>query len=253
LEGVLELLNGGSQYSLSTTGSLVYVPGGAQTVAERLVWVSRNGAEQSLAAPPHNYVYPRLSPDGRRLAVSISEQETQVWVYDLVRDTLTRLTFAGNVNTTPAWTPDGKRVGLTSNKEGPPNIFWELADGSGGLERLTTSNYINAAGSFSPDGQLLVYVEVNPTTGFDIWTVRLSDHSANSLPFPGQAGQGRKPEPLLRTEFNEAAPVFSPDGHWLAYISDESDRYEVYVQPYPGSGAKYQISTEGGTEPVWNP
>ena len=91
--------------------------------------------------------------------------------------------------------------------------------------------------SWSPDGQLLAFVEVNPTTGYDIWVLRLSD---------------RKAQPFLRTPFNETAPRFSPDGHWLAYISDESGRYEIYVQPYPGPGGKWQISTEGGTEPVWN-
>jgi eukaryotic-like serine/threonine-protein kinase len=85
---------------------------------------------------------------------------------------------------------------------------------------------------------VLAYVEINPTTGYDVWVVRLSDRIA---------------QPLLRTDFNEAAPTFSPDGNWLAYISDESGRYEVYVQPYPGPGGKYQISIEGGTEPVWNP
>ena len=91
--------------------------------------------------------------------------------------------------------------------------------------------------SWSPDGQLLAFVEVNPTTGQDIWVLRLGD---------------RKAQPFLRTPFNEAAPRFSPDGRWLAYISDESGRYEIYVQPYPGPGGKWQISTEGGTEPVWN-
>ena len=102
---------------------------------------------------------------------------------------------------------------------------------------MTTSEYIQAPMSWSPDGQLLAFIEVNPTTGYDIWVLRLSD---------------RKAQPFLRTPFNEAAPRFSPDGRWLAYISDESGRYEIYVQPYPGPGGKWQISTEGGTEPVWN-
>ena len=112
-----------------------------------------------------------------------------------------------------------------------------MADGSGGLERLTTSEYLQAPSSWSPDGQLLAFIEINPTTGSDIWVLRLSD---------------RKAQPFLRTPFNETAPQFSPDGHWLAYVSDESGRYEIYVQPYPGPGGKWQISTEGGTEPVWN-
>jgi Tol biopolymer transport system component len=169
--------------------------------------------------------------------VAIQEQETQIWQYDLSRDTLTRLTFEGNNNLVPAWTPDGKRIAFISNKEGPQNLFWRLADGSGGLERLTTSENTNVPHSWSPDGQLLAYVEVNPTTGYDIWVLRMSD---------------RKAQPFLRTPFNESVPRFSPDGRWLAYISNESGRAEIYVQPYPGPGGKWQISTEGGTEPVWN-
>jgi len=231
-EGVLQAggLTNGSQYSISATGSLVYIPGGAAD-AERLVWVTRSGIEQPLAAPPHAYVYPRISHDGRRVAVSIAEQDIELWVYDLTRDTLSRLTFGGNVNFIPIWTMDGKRVAFYSNKEGPQDIFWELADGSGGLERLTSGDNPQLPGSFSPDGKLLAYFELSPTTGYDIWILRLSDH---------------KVQPFLRSQFNEAAPAFSPDGRWLAYVSDESGRYEVYVQSYPGSGGKYQVSTEGG-------
>jgi len=238
VEGVLQLIRA-TQYSISDTGALVYVPGGVQAAAEHLVWVRRNGSEQTLAATQHIYTYPRLSPDGRRLAVTIAEEDAQIWLYDLARDTLTRLTFGGNINQVPTWTPDGTRIAFNSTTKETPqqNLFWQLADGSGGLERLTTSKYNHGARSFSPDGQLLAYSEINPTTGFDIWMLRLSDRTA---------------EPFLRTTFNEAAPAFSPDGHWLAYISDESGRYEVYVQPYPGPGGKNQISTEGGTEPVWN-
>jgi Tol biopolymer transport system component len=239
VEGVLQSpFSGAAQYSISATGSLVYVSGGAQAAQLRLVWVSRNGAEQALAASAHTYQNPHLSPDGRRVAVGITEQETQTWLYDLSRDTLTRLTFGAKVNTNPVWTPDGKRVVFQSNKEGTPNLFWQPADGSGALERLTTSEYTDAAMSWSPNGQLLAFIEITPSTGYDIWVLRISD---------------RKPQPFLRTPFNESVPQFSPDGRWLAYISDESGRFEVYVQPYPGPGGKWQISTGGGTEPVWNP
>jgi Tol biopolymer transport system component len=237
--------SGAAQYSFSATGSLVYVPGGVQSVQSRLVWVSRTGAEQPLAAPAHAYLGPRLSPDGRRVAVTIQEQESQIWLYDLSRQTLTRLTFEGKNNLAPAWTPDGKRIAFISSKEGPQNIFWQLADGSGGLERLTTSDYTHVPMSWSPDGQSLTFTEVNPTTGYDLWVLRVGDPSAS----PGQV---RKAQLFLRTPFNESVSRFSPDGRWLAYISDESGRYEIYVQPYPGPGGKWQISTEGGREPVWN-
>jgi Tol biopolymer transport system component len=239
VESVLQSSStGAAQYSLSNSGSLAYVSGGVQSAQNKLVWVSRNGAEQPVPAPVLAYRQPRLSPDGRRVAVTIQEQEAQTWLYDLSRETLSRLTFGGKYNNAPAWTGDGKRIAFESNKEGPFNIFWELADGSGSLERLTTSEYANIPMSFSPDGQLLAFIEVNPTTGYDIWVMRLSD---------------RKAQPFIRTPFNESVPRFSPDGRWLLYVSNESGRYEIYVQPYPGPGGKWQISTEGGTEPVWNP
>ena len=163
--------------------------------------------------------------------------DDQIWQYDLSRETLTRLTFAGNVNNRPVWTPDGKRIAFFSTKDGPLNLFWQLADGSGGLEKLATSDLLDVPLSFSPDGQLLAFHEVNPTTGTDILLLRLSD---------------RKVLPFLRTPFNESDPRFSPDGRWIAYVSDESGRSEIYVQPYPGPGGKSQVSRDGGTEPVWN-
>ena len=161
------------------------------------MWVNRNGEEQPLAAPAHAYLFPRLSPDGRRVAVEIADQETQIWLYDLSRETLTRFTFEGNVNRNPVWTPDGKRIAFPSNKEGSQNLFWQLADGSGGLERLTTSEHTQVPMSWSPDGQLLAFLEVNPTTGYDIWVLRLSD---------------RKAQPFLRTQFNETRHGFPPTG-----------------------------------------
>jgi len=125
-----------------------------------------------------------------------------------------------------------------SNRATPnSNVFWQLADGSGSPEALTTfKEFANNLGSWSPDGQVLAFEEVSSATRRDIWVLHLSD---------------RKPQPFLHTQFNETAPQFSPDGHWLAYASDESGRYEIYVQPFPGPGGKWQISTEGGTEPRW--
>jgi Tol biopolymer transport system component len=238
VEGVLQSsVTGGAQYSFSATGTLVYIPGSVQRNQSKLAWVNRNGAEQPVAAPARAYQFPRLSPDGRRVTVGITEQESQVWLDDLSRETLTRFTFEASGSNTAVWTPDGKRIAFQSIREAPPSIYWQRADGSGGLERLTTSQYNRFPVSFSPDGQLLAFVEISPTTGYDIWVLRLSD---------------RKAEPFLRTPFNESVPRFSPDGRWLAYISNESGRFEVYVQPYPGPGGKWQISTEGGTEPAWN-
>jgi dipeptidyl aminopeptidase/acylaminoacyl peptidase len=223
------------QYSVSSPGTLVYVGVGTGGLQRQLVWVSRNGTEQMLPAPAKDYQYVRLSPDGKRAAV---ELDNQIWLYDISRDALTRFTFQGAVNQSPTWTPDGKRIAFYSNKDGTANVYWQLADGSGGLERLTTSRNLHIPTSWSPDGQLLAFFENNPKTNKDIWVLRLSDHKA---------------QPFLVTPFIEGAPNFSPDGHWIAYVSNESGRPEVYVQPYPGPGGKWQISTEGGAEPRWNP
>jgi eukaryotic-like serine/threonine-protein kinase len=231
VENVLEsAASGGAQYSFSNTGTLIYLSGGVQGVQRKLVWVDRKGSEQPLAAPPHSYRTPRISPDGRRVAVS--GVDPNIWIYDLSRDTLTRLTFQpGNL---PLWSSDGKYVTFTDTK----NIYWQPADGSGKAERLTAFNEEGQhnTGSWSPDGQVLAFEEINSTTNRDVWIFSLRD---------------RKSQPYLNTEFNETAPEFSPDGHWLAYASDESGRYEIYVQPYPGPGSKLEISTEGGTEPRW--
>ena len=229
---------GAAQYSVSTTGSLVYIPGGVQANQRRLVWVYRNGAEQPVAAPARGYLFPRISPDGRRVAIGITEHDTQIWLYDLSRETLTRFTFEGSVGLNAVWTPDGNRIAFQSTKEGIPTIYWQKADGSGGLERLTGGQSATVPMSWSPDGQLLAFIDVNPSTQRDIWVLPMGD---------------RKAQPFLRTRFDESVPRFSPDGHWLAYVSNESGRYEIYVQPYPGPGGKWLISTEGGTEPNWNP
>jgi Tol biopolymer transport system component len=239
VEGVLHSsTSGAAQYSISATGTLAYVAGDAQETQSRLVWVNRNGTEQPLSAPAHNYRAPRLAPDGRRFAVSIEEEGQEVWIYDLSREALTRFTSDRSGSNTPAWTRDGKRIAFSSTREGPANVFLQNADGSGGLERLSTSENTQVPFDWSPDGKILVFMQVAPATGYDLWFLRMGD---------------RKTQPFLRTRSNEAAPKFSPDGRWLAYISDESGHYEVYVQPYPGPGGKWQISTEGGTEPVWNP
>jgi Tol biopolymer transport system component len=170
------------------------------------------------------------------VAVQIEEQGNQIWLYELARETLTRLTFDAVQNETPLWMADGKRVVFYSNKEGPLNLFWQMADGSGGFERLTTSTNPHAPVSVSPDGALLAFTEA-PGASRDIWVLRLSDRQA---------------QPFLQTPAIEGGAQFSPDGRWMAYVSDESGRPEIYVQPYPGPGGKWQVSTERGQEPVWN-
>ena len=243
VEGVLQSpVTGIAQYSISSTGSLTYASG-PLAAQSRLVWVSRNGAEQPVAAPPHIYGFLRLSPDGRRLAVTITEQESQhIWLYDFARETLSPFTFGEAADRVPIWMPDGKRIAFISTSGGRQNLYWQLADGSGGLEQLTTGNDLDVPAAFSSDSQVLaLFGQNSDTTGYGLSVLRLSDRKVQRLPRSS------------RTQSNDAVPSFSPDGHWLAYVSDESGRFEVYVQPYPGPGGKYQISTEGGMEPMWNP
>jgi len=226
---------GVAQSSFSGGGSFAYVPGGPNDGERTLLWVDRNGAARPLPAPPRPYLSPRLSPDGQRLAVGI-QGTPGLWLYDLARGTLTRLTeFPFSPH--PIWTPDGKYLTFASVVSGAINLYWTLADGSGTAERLTTSEDGQWPGSWSPDGQVLAFSEADPTTGYDIWVLGLQGD--------------RKPRPFLQTPSNEYGPIFSPDGRWVAYVSDESGRQEIYVRPFPGPGGKMQISTDGGLEPVW--
>jgi len=237
VHGSTNSISSSTDYSLSSNGTLVYVPGSSRTAPVHLEWVTRDGAESPLPAAPHVYVLPKISPDGKRIAIGITEKDTQLYIYDIARDTLNRFTFQGSNNLVPLWTPDGRRIAYISNSSGPRNIFWQLADGSGGFERLNTSPNLSIPGSWSPDGKVLAYAIIAPQTGYDIWTLTPSDH---------------KTQIFLQTKANESAPQFSPDGHWLAYASEESGRFEIYVVPYPGPGGKWQISSDGGREPLWN-
>jgi serine/threonine-protein kinase len=228
--------SGAGQFSVSQSGSLLYVPGGIFPDAERsLAWVDRSGVAQPLALPDKAYASPRLSPDGRRVMVW-TQGDRNIWVHDLARGTLTRLTSEAR-NARAIWTADGTRVTYGSASGGVETLFWKPADGSGPAERLATSDYQQSASSWSPDGQTLAFV-LTPSTGNDIWTLSLSGD--------------RQPRPILQTRYNEAYPDFSPDGRWLAYASNESGRSEVYVEPYPGPGARQPISTDGGTAPAWS-
>jgi Tol biopolymer transport system component len=225
-----------AQFTVSGTGALAYVQGGITPDEHRsLVWVDRTGAVRPLPMPALPYLMPRLSPDGRQVVVYTQQTET-VWIYDLARATLTRLTTEGQ-NDTPVWSPDGKRVAFDSATGGAQNLFWKQADGTGSAERLATSDYLQRPSSWSSDGQTLAFVQNEPMTLNDIWTISLADRN-------------RTPRPFLRTAADEAYPDFSPDGHWIAYTSDESGRPEVYVQAFPGPGERHQISVEGGHEPA---
>ncbi len=225
-------------YAVSDTGTLVYVGGDIATGETTLVWVDRQGQTTPFIAQRSNYRYPRISPDGSRVAVAHGKPgRRDIWIYDAVRGTRERLTVVGN-NNLPVWSPSGTRIAFASNRSGGMNPHWRSADRSDEAERLSTSEHQQLPISWSSDGRTLAFYEVNPATGRDIWI----------LPLEGD----RTPRPFLATSFSERAPTISPNGRWLAYVSNESGQDEVLVQPYPDGGGKTTISTSGGAEPVWS-
>jgi serine/threonine-protein kinase len=221
---------------------MAYVPGSAKLTFNRtLVWVDRHGEEQPLNQAARGFNYPRISPDGQQLAVSISDSGVgyQIWTLELTRGTLSRLTFEGITNSRPVWSPDGGRIFFVSNRGGPAtfDIFSKRVDGSGPAEQLTSGTY-RVPSSLSSDGKMLIFQEERTLFGSDIGMLRLEGE--------------HEPELLLDTPFSAHSGKLSPDDRWLAYVSNESGREEIYLRPFPGLRARVQVSTEGGTEPMWS-
>ena len=227
---------GAAQFALSEDGSLVYNSSSASGPYPEsiLVSVDRKGMPRRLIETPRIFENPCLSPDGGRLAVGIEGPSGlfDIWIIELARSIMTRLTFKG-FNYAPIWTPDGSHVTFSSNRAGGFNIFSKPADGSGDAVQLT--RYESDSGSWSPDGENLAFAQRRGAMSFDI----------GILPLEGEA------QFIVDTPFDERHPMISPDGLWLAYTSDESGQNEVYVRPFPGPGGRWQVSTEGGTEPRW--
>jgi eukaryotic-like serine/threonine-protein kinase len=233
---------GAAEFAISRNGTLVYAPGtgaAAQAAAARqLVWVDRKGYEEPIKAPSRAYFYPRLSPDGKRLAVDTRDQDLDVWILDFAAQPLQRFTFDPANDWFPVWTPDGKRIAFASGRTGTMNLFWQPSDGSGRAERLTTSPSIQWPYSFTPDGKSLVYLDQAPKSGFDLRLLHLDT---------------MRSEALLETTATESNGEVSPDGRFLAYQSNETNQDEIFVRPFPNVGAGvWQISSEGGSRPVWS-
>ena len=225
----------GAHYTLSANGTFVYVAGRTDFDDRTLVWVDRSGKSVSLPAPVRGYETPRESPLGQQLAFMTPGPKFNVWVYNVTRGDAAKLISDGS-DQFPVWTPDGKRLSYRATRAGTRNVWWRMADGSGTEERLTTGHGNHAPASWSPNGEVLLFTD--GAAGVDIWSLNVVS---------------RRTEKFLATSATESAPQFSPDGHWVAYLSNESGEDEIYVQPYPGSGRKWKISTNGGTEPMWNP
>ena len=226
---------GAANFDVSSGGRLVFIPGDTGLGRRSLIWVDRAGTQEPIAAPPRAYTYARLSPDGRRVALDSRDEEYDIWIWDLERETLQRLTRDPGMNRGPVWSPDGGRIAFTAEREGVESIFWQAADGSGVPEELT--DFVSFPSGFTPDGARLLSAPQLVGAG-DIGLLALDG--------------SEPPRMILEQSFSEVNAQVSPDGRWVAYQSNETGRQEIYVRPFPDvDGALYPVSTTGGSRPRW--
>ena len=219
---------------------LIYVPAEFESPRSEFVWVDRSGAVSSLDVPAGPYDRPRLSPDGTKLAFDAGDtpEQEDVWILDLGRGTMSRLTFSGAG--IPTWSRDGSKIAFTiPGRDGTYNIFWKRSDGTDEATQLTKTANPTWPMAWFPEGDRLLFEEFHPETERDIGILSVDEQDA--------------PRMILSSRFSEHPAALSPDGEWLVYGSDETGRREVYVQRTIGVGGKRQVSVAGGTEPVWSP
>ncbi len=236
------LMQGTAHFDVSQNGTLVYLPGSGSGTnnRRRLATVDHDGVVEFLPLEPRRYYLPRVSPDGTRVALDITDERRDIWLYDLERNALNRLTFSPSADSYPVWMPNGRSLIIgASPAGGARNLFRHIADGSSPPERLTESDEVQLPHAVSREN-LLVYTTVTLPSGS-------SDLAMLSL--DGDADARR----LTNTPFQETAPALSPDGQWLAYASNESGQFEVYVTQFPAMDGKWQVSTDGGNLPAWSP
>ena len=235
---VVTTIKGGVNAVVAGDGTLAYVLGTVEGTPRTLVWVDRQGLETPIPTPPRPYLLPALSPDGTRVAVFANDQERDLWLWDLGRATLTRLTSAPGVDVVQVWTPDSRRLIFTSERAGVRNLFWQAADGAGVVEQLTESPHTQYPTGVSPDRRRLIFTDDSPTTGNDVMAIELD--------------ATRRVTPLVQSPFTERNGIISADGRWLAYEANDSGRFEIYVRPFPEvNSGRWQVSTTGGTRPIW--
>ena len=235
-------------FTVSATGVLAHRPGVGQR--RQLAWLDPtgrtvgtvNGADDAIPANP------ALTRDGQRVALARNVQgNSDIWLVD-ARGVLSRFTFDANLDTIPVWSPDGRRLVFRSTRNGPGDLFVRPADGSADEQPLLVTPEPKAPQDWSPDGRTLLYTIQGQKTGIDLWALPLDGDS----PSTGSGRtEARKPFPILQTAFNEMDAQFSPDGHWIAYVSNQSGEAEVFVRAFPESRGQWQVSTAGGTQPRW--
>jgi serine/threonine-protein kinase len=232
-----------AQFAAAANGTLVYVPRLSSSDEAPISWLDRAGKTTPLRPTSADWSNPSFDPDGRRLAMDIFDgRQVDVWIFDWAREFLSRLTSDPEDDREPVWTPDGRRIvfGSTRDTKSAFNLYWQRADGTGAVQRLTQSANAQYPASWHPSGKFLVFVELHQNTGNDLMILPMDGDEASGWK-PG------KPTVFLNSAFSEGYPTFSPDGHWLAYTSNESGRNEVYVRPFPGPGGKWPISTGAET------
>jgi serine/threonine-protein kinase len=243
IEGVsINGAEGTGDYTVSDAGLLVYIEGDSQNVGTTLAWVNRKGVTEVLPGQARQqWGTGRSSPEGRRIANGIkSEKGVDIWVQDVQRGTPTRLTFGGD-NDNPVWTPDGAHIIYTGTKDGKSGLYSIAADGSGKPQLVLATDRPAVSSAVTPDGKMLLFDQVGPEKRRQIFVVALPTGGAPATPHP-----------LHEAASSEAGAQVSPDGRWVAYQSNESATVEIYVQPFPGPGAKQRISTQGGQRPRWS-
>ncbi len=239
--------NGSANFALSDRGTFVYVAGDSQLTRAPIRWIDRTGKTELLRATPSDWTNPSFAPDGRRLAVDINDgSQTDVWVYEWSRDTMSKLTFDQANDARPVWSPGGKYIAFSSQRSGGIfNLFLQRADGTGDVVRLTESPNPQFPSSWHPSGKYLAYFETVPGNASDSMILPLEgDDSAGWKP--------GKPYSFLASRFTESSGMFSPDGRWVAYMSNESGRNDIYVRPFPGPGGKWQITASPADDPTWS-
>jgi eukaryotic-like serine/threonine-protein kinase len=228
----------GGFFAVSDTGTLVFQSGGP--AVQTLAWMDRTGKRLGTADEPRQLLRTSLSRDGMRATVSVYDRAARnydLWIYDLERNLRRHFTFDRANEFDGVWSSDGSQIVFNSTRKGHMDLYRKLASGAGAEELLYADNLNKDPTSWSPDGKFVLYVAQDPKTGFDLWV----------LPLEGE----RKPFPFLKTGSNEALGQFSPDGRWVAYVSDESGRKEIYVAPFAGPGGKQGVSSAGGNHPRW--
>jgi eukaryotic-like serine/threonine-protein kinase len=232
---------GAADFAVAPRGTVVYAPI-ASSRSRSLAWITRDGAEQPIAAPARAYMRARISPDGKRAAIQLSDRRSQIWTWDFARATFTSLLFDSSMDfLNPIWTPSGTHLvfGMSINAR-TSDLYRRAADGTGANERLTNNDRTQRPNAITPDGRYLIFEELTPTAGYDFMQLSLT-------------GPPRV-EPLLGTPFDERDASVSPDGRWMAYESNDSGQSQVYVRRFPRvDDARYLVSTGGGRTPVWSP